>query len=149
MPVWVRVLFYACLGVTAEIVFTAVCAKIGLRLTPDLDDAPARRSWRLKGHSFVWMLPIYGFGLLSFEYVHDTLRSAPWLVRGVTYVATLFAVEFASGELLERLTGGRVWRWVGPGAIRGHVHLAMAPAWLVATLALEPLHDLMTRGGWG
>ena len=147
MPVWFRVLFYACLAVTAEVVFTAVCARVGLRLTSDLDDAPARRSWRLKGHSFVWMLPIYGFGLLGFEYVHDMLRAAPWLVRGVTYVATLFAVEFASGALLMRLTGGRVWRWIGPGAIRGHVHLAMAPVWLAATLALEPLHDLLTRAG--
>ncbi len=145
MPVWFRVLFYACLGVAAEIVFTAFCAKIGLRLTPDLDDAAARRSWRLKGHSFVWMFPIYGAGLLGFEYVHDALRSAPWTVRGLTYVVALFAVEYASSVLLMTVTGARVWRWIGPGAIRGHIHLAMAPVWFAAALALEPLHDMLVR----
>jgi hypothetical protein len=145
VPVWFRVLFYACLGVAAEIVFTAACAKAGLRLTPDLDDAPARRSWRLKGHSFIWMFPIYGVGLLGFEYVHDALRATPWMVRGLTYVAALFLVEYAAGAALTRLTGARVWRWIGPGAIHGHIHLAMAPVWFAATLALEPLHDLLMR----
>ena len=145
MPVWFRLLFYACLGVAAEIPFTAVCAKIGLRLTPDLDDPTARTSWRLKGHSFVWMFPIYGLGLLGFEHVHDLLRTAPWGLRGTAYVVALYALEFASGAALVTLTGGHVWRWNGRGSLGGHIHLAMAPLWFMATLALEPLHDTLTR----
>jgi hypothetical protein len=145
VPVWFRLLFYACLGVAAEIPFTAVCAKLGLRLTSDLDDPLARTSWRLKGHSFVWMFPIYGLGLLGFELVHDALRSAPWTLRGMAYVVGLYALEFVSGATLVALTGTYVWRWTGRGSIGGHIHLAMAPLWFVATLALEPLHDVLTR----
>ena len=44
-----------------------------------------------------------------------------------------------------RGTGAHVWRWVGRGAVGGHVHLAMAPLWFAAALALEPLHDLLMR----
>ena len=145
MPIGVRLLFYASLGVAAEVVFTALCARLGVILTPDLDDAEARAGWRLKGHSFVWMLPIYGLGLLVFERVHDLVRADPWLVRGLVYVAILYAIELGSSVLLVRLTGAHVWRWVGRGSLGGHVHLAMAPCWFVAALALEPLHDALVR----
>ena len=146
MPVSIRVLFYACLGVTGEVVVTALAARLGIGLTDDVRaDVEARRSWRLRGHSFVWMLPIYGLGLLGFERVHDALRAAPWVVRGLVYVAALYGIEHASGAGLERLTGARVWRWSGPGAAR-HVHLAMAPVWFGLAFLLEPLHDVLVGG---
>jgi hypothetical protein len=146
VPLPFRLLFYACLGVAAEVVFTAVCARLGLVLTADMDDAEARNGWRLKGHSFVWMLPIYATGLAAFEVVHDVLRDEAWLVRGLTYVGVLYAIELAASVALARLTGAHVWRWVGRGNVGGHVHLAMAPVWFAATLALEPLCDVLVRG---
>jgi hypothetical protein len=145
VPIWFRLVFYACLGVAGEVVFTAACARLGIALTADLDEAEARSEWRLKGHSFVWMLPIYGLGLLTFEPVHDALRSDPWPVRGLVYVALLYVIEYASGAFLARLTGGPVWRWIGRGSVAGHVHLAMAPVWFALGLALEPLQDFLTR----
>jgi hypothetical protein len=146
VPLWFRLLFYASLGVAGEVAFTAVCARLGIRLTPDLDDAEARRSWRLKGHSFLWMFPIYGVGLLGFEPVHDMLRTAAWPLRGAVYVAGLYAIEFAAGASLVALTGDHVWRWRGRRAVAGHIHLAMAPLWFLAGLVLEPLHDVLVRG---
>lgn len=145
-PLWFRLLFYACLGVASEVVFTAVCARLGIRVTADLDEPEARTSWRLKGHSFVWMLPIYGVGLLAFEVLHDALRAEPWLVRGAAYVAMLYVLELGASLLLVRLTGAHVWRWIGRGSVGGHVQLAMAPIWLAAGLALEPLHDVLASG---
>jgi hypothetical protein len=149
VPIGLRFVFYAALGVAGEVVFTAVCARLGIVLTPDLDDAQARTTWRLKGHSFVWMLPIYGLGLLGFEVVHDLLRAAPWIARGLAYVGMLYAMELGASVLLVRLTGAHVWRWIGRGAVGGHVHVAMAPIWLVTLLALEPLHDALVRTGGG
>jgi hypothetical protein len=29
------------------------------------------------------------------------------------------------------------------GPVGGHIHLAMAPMWFAAALALEPLHDML------
>ena len=145
MPIGLRLLFYASLGATGEVVFTAVCARLGIVVTADLDEAEARSSWRLKGHSFVWMLPIYGFGFLGFELVHDALRAEPWLLRGAVYVAALYAIELAASLALIRMTGAHVWRWVGRGAIGGHIHRAMAPMWFVVALSLEWLHDVLVR----
>src|SRR5687767_8388175 len=105
MPFHFRLFFYACLGVAAEVVFTAICARLGIALTRDMDDAEARHGWRLKGHSFVWMLPIYSLGLAAFEGLHDLLRSAPWFVRGFAYVTALYAIELAASFVLVRLTG--------------------------------------------
>lgn len=146
MPLHVRLLFYACLGVAAEVVFTAVCARLGVVLTADMDDAEAHGGWRLKGHSFVWMLPIYGLGLGLFEVVYDLLRAEPWWVRGFAYVSILYAIELAASLALVRVTGAHVWRWVGRGNLGGHVHLAMAPVWFAATLALELLCDSLMGG---
>jgi hypothetical protein len=143
VPIAIRILFYACLGVAAEVVFTAGCARLGIVLTSDLDDPEARDGLRLKGHSFVWMLPIYGVGLLLFEVVHDALRADPWMLRGLAYVALLYAIELGASVVLVRVTGAYVWRWVGRGSVGGHIHLAMAPMWFAAALALEPLHDML------
>lgn len=145
MPLGLRLLFYAGLGVTSEVIFTALCARLGVVLTPDLDEPEARTGLRLKGHSFVWMVPIYGLGLLLFEVVHDALRADPWVLRGLAYVAMLYAIELGASLLLIRLTGAHVWRWVGRGSLGGHIHLAMAPLWFGAALALEPLHDALMR----
>ena len=145
MPIGLRLVFYACLGVAGEVVFTAACARVGLVVTADLDEPEARTSWRLKGHSFVWMLPIYGVGFLAFEVVHDLVRAEPWLVRGLGYVALLYAIELGASLGLVRLTGAHVWRWVGRGSVGGHVHFAMAPVWFAATLGLERLHDALVR----
>jgi hypothetical protein len=145
VPIALRVLFYASLGVAMEVVFTALCARFGVVLTADMDDPEARAGWRLKGHSFVWMLPIYGLGFLLFEVVHDALRAEPWLLRGLIYVAMLYVVEYVASLALVRLTGAHVWRWVGRGAIGGHVHLAMAPLWFAMAMGLERLHDLVVR----
>lgn len=141
MPIGVRLLLYASLGVALEVVFTAVCARLGVVVTADLDDPEARTGWRLKGHSFVWMLPIYGLGFLVFEILHDLVRTDPWWLRGLAYLTLLYLVELGASLLLVRLTGAHVWRWVGRGAIGGHVHLAMAPLWLGLAFGLEWLHD--------
>lgn len=146
MPWWFRLLFYASLGVAAEIVFTATGTKLGLALTPDMDDPGTRAGWRLKGHSFLWMLPIYGFGLLgAFEPLHDRVRAWPWPARGAVYATALLAIEMILGEVTSRIAREHVWRWTGPGAVRGHIMLSMTPVWFGVGLAVEPLHDLMVR----
>lgn len=144
MPAWFRLLFYASAGVAAEVAFTAVGAKLGLRPTPDMDDPGARRSLRLKGHSFVWMFPIYGLGLLyGFEPLHVAIGSWPLAARGAVYVAAVFAAELAAGVITKVLAREHVWRWQGRDAVGGHVKLSMAPAWLALGIAAERLHDVM------
>ena len=132
-----RVLAYGVGGWVFEILFTGV-------------KAPRRDgNWRLEGHTYLWMLPVYGSAAYLFEPVHEALRERPWWQRGLAYTAGFFAVEAASGAGLRRLTGEVPWdyrrprgrRTKAPVSWRGLVRPAYAPAWFVAGLGFEKLHD--------
>src|SRR3954469_22963655 len=64
--------------------------------------------WRLTGHTYLWMLPIYGVAAVAFEPAYDAARRAgwPWWQRAAAWTAGIYAVEASSGELLGVLTGG-------------------------------------------
>jgi hypothetical protein len=108
---------------------------------------------RLEGHTYLWMLPVYGSAAYLFEPLHDALRERPWWQRGLAYTTGFFAMEAASGSALQRLTGEVPWdyrrprgrRTTAPLNCRGLVRPAYAPAWFVAGLAFERLHDRLVE----
>lgn len=125
---------YGALGVAAEIAFTGV------------RDAVARRDWRLTGHSYLWMFPIYGSAAYLFEPVHDRLRGAPMWQRAAAYSAGIMAVEYVSGMALRRVVGAVPWDYSGHGRFvlpGGATRLDYAPLWAVAGLALERVDDVV------
>jgi hypothetical protein len=129
-----RSLGYGLLGWAAEVGFSGV---------RDVTD-PRTRSWRLEGHSYLWMLPIYGLLAFLFEPLHDRLRARPLWVRAAAYAAGFSAVECATGMSLRRAVGVVPWdytghgRWVLPG---GATRLDYAPVFAAAGLVLEHVHD--------
>lgn len=129
---WIRFVIYGLLGWCGEIVFTAL---------------PKRRpiDWRLKGHTFIWMLPIYGLIAPLYEPVHDALRTWPWSARGLVYSAGFIVIEFIAGWLLARLIGRCPWDYSGKTRwhIGGFTRLDYAPIWFAVGLALEPIHDFL------
>ncbi len=133
---WIRFVLYGLLGWSAEIVWTAATAFVHRR----------PRDWRLHGHTSLWMFPIYGLVAPLYEPAHNLLRSWPWVVRGALYLLGIWAVEYATGWLLRRLTGKCPWDY---SHLRGHLHglvaLEYAPVWFVFGLALEPVHDFLVR----
>ncbi|HVC40971.1 MAG TPA: hypothetical protein VND54_03240 [Candidatus Saccharimonadales bacterium] len=131
---WERSLAYGVAGVASEVVFT------GAR------DSVLRRDWRLRGHSYLWMVPIYGLSAFLFEPAHDALRSRALWQRALAYSVGIMGVEYVVGVTLRRSVGLVPWdysghgRWVVPG---GATRLDYAPLWAMAGLALERLHDGM------
>ena len=131
---WERALVYGVVGVATEVVFT------GAR------DSVLRRSWRLQGHSYVWMVPIYGLAAFLFEPAHDAVRSWDWWRRAAVYSVGIMGVEYGVGMGLRRTVGSVPWdytdhsRWSLPG---GATRLDYAPLWGLAGLALEHMHDVM------
>ena len=58
------------------------------------------------------------------------------------------AVEWASGQAIERLTGRCPWDYVAAGArvaINPYVRWDYFPLWAAVGLALEPVHDFLVR----
>jgi hypothetical protein len=131
---WERALAYGVLGVAGEVAFT------GAR------DSVLRREWRLAGHSYLWMFPIYGLSAFLFEPVHDMVRHRALWQRAGVYSVGIMGVEYVSGMALRRVVGVVPWDYTGHGRFvlpGGATRLDYAPLWGLAGLALERVHDAM------
>jgi uncharacterized membrane protein len=126
-----KMILFGCVGVALEVVFTALTA-------------PAeKRSIRLLGYSYIWMLPIYATTPVLLNFLYPRLIPI-WLpARLAVYVVVLFFVEYISGWILRTTTGTCPWeagyrghRW----AIHGLVRLDFAPSWAVAAFILEKIY---------
>jgi uncharacterized membrane protein len=132
--VFIRFLLYGVFGWCFEIVWTAVIERI----------RGTQRDWRLTGHTYLWMFPIYGLLAPIGEPVHNVMRSQFWIVRGLVYLIAIWAVEFATGWLLRKLTGKCPWDYSHlRGNVLGIITLEYAPVWFLFGLAFERLHDAL------
>jgi hypothetical protein len=129
-----RGLAYGLLGWSAEIAFTAAQSALDSRT----------RSWRLAGHSYLWMLPIYGLSAFLFEPLHDIVRSRPAWQRAAAYAAGFTAVEYATGMALRRGVGLVPWDYSGRSRLvipGGATRLDYVPIWAAAGMMLERVDD--------
>jgi uncharacterized membrane protein len=132
----IRFCIYGLLGWCFEVVWSAVTEKAWGK----------QRDWRLAGHTYLWMFPIYGLLAPLGEPIHNFLRSHSWLLRGFVYLVGIWTVEYVSGRLIKKLTGKCPWDYSDfPGNFQGIVTLEYAPVWFVFGLAFERVHDLLLR----
>jgi uncharacterized membrane protein len=135
---FIRFLIYGLLGWCFEIVWTAVTEKV----------RGTQRDWRLVGHTYLWMFPIYGLLAPLGEPIHNALRHQPWVARGLVYLLGIWAVEFAAGWLLRKFTGRCPWDYSHlRGNIQGIVTLEYAPVWFLFGLGFERVHDALVALG--
>ena len=133
---FIRFLIYGALGWCFEIVWTALTGKVR-GMQPD---------WRLTGHTYLWMFPIYGLLAPIGEPVHNALRDYPWILRGTIYLLAIWAVEFVTGWLIKVLTGKCPWDYSHlRGNFHGIVALEYAPVWFLFGLAFERVHDALVK----
>lgn len=137
MTALVRALLIACVGLSLEVVFTALVSR------------RESGNWRLMGHTYVWMIPIYALVYPFLALLRPWVGPWPFWLRGPFYVALIYAVEYASGWLLRKLTGECPWehgyrgnRW----AVHGLIRLDYAPAWLGACWLFERLYLFLRPG---
>jgi hypothetical protein len=80
----IRFCIYGLLGWCFEVAFTAVTEKAWGR----------QQDWRLVGHSYLWMFPIYGLLAPLGEPIHNFMRPHFWLLRGIVYTLGIWLVEY-------------------------------------------------------
>src|SRR4051812_20578646 len=114
-----RFLAYGLFGWALEVGFTSISDSIWMR------------DRRLKGHSYLWMLPIYGAGGMLLETLHERLstRGIPRGLRAFVHMCGIYGIEWGSASLLNRLTGDVPWRYRRGINLRGYVRLDYAPFW--------------------
>ena len=95
-------------------------------------------------------VPVYGLAQPLFEPVHNRIRRRPLVLRAAVYGSGALGIEYASGRLFRRLLGRVPWDYHGARfGIDGIVRLDYLPLWALYGLALERLHDLLTRRASG
>ena len=132
MLLFLRLLLYSLLGLVVEVVYTAVYGAA----EAVVDKRPVDP--KLTGHTYLWMLPIYGLGGLLFEQVYGAVLGWHWVARGLLYCVGIFLIEYLAGWVIEKLTGSVPWdysrrRW----HVHGKIRLDYLPVWFVFGLFLE------------
>ena len=101
-------------------------------------DALRRRDMTLKGHTSLWMFPIYGSAAILSP-ISRLLRGKSALTRGLTYMSLIFSIEYLTGRFLTRKKSCtwdyRRSRWNIGRVIR----LDFAPYWFFVGLLYEQL----------
>lgn len=123
----VRFLIYGFLGLTLEVIYTGLSSLL-------------QGDWSMHGFTFLVMFPIYGSAIFL-EPVHHKIRSLPWWVRGLIYLALIWGIEYLSGWILSLILGSCPWIYRDPLNINGWITLRMAPEWFLAGLGFEIVHD--------
>jgi hypothetical protein len=131
-PRWRRFIEYGLVGWLLEVMMTGVSSALIQR------DASAR------GHTFLWMLPIYGTGGVLIEALSGRVGAWPRAARALAYLPVIYGVEYGSGWMLRRALGRCPWDYgcggQGPGASR-LVRIDYAPLWFMVALLFEPVRD--------
>lgn len=131
-----RFAVYGVMGWAMEIGFTAVTEQL-----------EGRGDRRLTGHTYLWMLPLYGMAAVMFEPVHRRVRMRSAAVRGAAYAAGFIATEYASGALLRRVVGVCPWDYTGRSrfVVDGVTRLDYAPLWAAVGLGMERIERTLDR----
>lgn len=131
MDFLLRSLLLACVGVTGEVVFTALM---------DRKDA------RLEGYTYVWMIPIYMALYPGFAWLLPRVGAWHFLARGAFYAALIILVELLTGLALKALLGQAPWEahYKGkPHVIGGVANLDFFPFWAAGALVYERFFRLL------
>jgi uncharacterized membrane protein len=136
-PVLIRFLIYGCLGWCGEIIFTAVTDRLSGRA----------KNWLLMGVTSLWYFPMYGSIVFLYEPLHDFLRPQFFLIRAVAYLLGFWAIEYAGGWLIWKLTGHKPWDYTHSpgGSLHGLIRWNFVLVWPLYGLALEPVHDFLVQ----
>ncbi len=128
----VRALAYVGVGVTGEVIFTALKALV------------KKHDLRLQGYTQVWVMPLYGFGgLFLFEWFQGLIQNQNIVFRFVLYALLIFLVEYLAGFVFKMITGQCPWEYKGKWSIKGYINLPHLPFWGAVGLVFEVVHNYL------
>jgi|ERR1043165_259046 hypothetical protein len=126
--------FFACLGVTTEVIFTAAASVV------NNEPLCGNSLYSLAGKSYVWMIFIYALIPWAGHLVVPRVERFPFYIRLALYVSIIYLVEFLSGYLLRQITGKCPWEYHDGLNFMGLIRLDYLPAWLLFCWILERLY---------
>jgi uncharacterized membrane protein len=108
------------IGITMEVIATSIM------------DFVKSRDPRLKGETYLWMLPIYAVVPFIFYFVTTYFGESSWILKGLIYMAAFYLLELVSGLIIKALVGVSPWNYKD---YRFHykevICLEYAPVWFI------------------
>lgn len=92
----------------------------------------------LKGHSSIWMFPIYGCAALIGP-ISKRLAKVPAFFRGSLYTVGIFAAEYSTGMVLKHFQACPWDYSKAPLNYQGVIRLDYAPVWFITGLFFEKI----------
>jgi uncharacterized membrane protein len=130
---------FACIGITTEIFFTAFYDVAKALM------ASNKPNWSLTGKTYVWMFLIYATIPFFLHFLYAPIKKYNIFIKGLIGVILIFAVEFASGWALEKLTGKCPWEYTEGYHIMGYIRLDYAPFWFVFAVFVILLYEMLQK----
>lgn len=127
-------ILFGCLGITVEIFFTALVDLYGQVMNGGITNLS------LAGKSYIWMFPIYGLIALLFEPLYKMVHNYNVIFRTFIYAIAIFVVEFATGWLLDVITGYCPWEYHSRWAVMGYIRLDYLFFWMGFSYLVEKLY---------
>lgn len=128
-----RTALLACVGIAAEVFFTAATAK--------------KRDRRLLGYTYVWMFPIYALLYPGFALLLPYVGAWAWPLRASFYAIMIMIFEGITGLIIRAAVGEAPWECEYRGhkwAVGDLVRLDFFPAWAAGALVFERAYRLLT-----
>ncbi len=138
-PLWLNAVLFACIGVTAEVFFTAAADLLGGIEAGNPD-------WRLAGKSYVWMVFAYACIPVLILLTNSLAGGRKWWLRLPVYAVLIIVFEFFFGGLLELATGHCPWKYTSGWHLMGWARLDYFPFWMVFGGLVEALYSAINPG---
>lgn len=138
-PLWLNALLFACIGIAAEVFFTAFSDLLNGLLAGQAD-------WRLSGKSYVWMVFAYACIPLLILVTGKLSGGKGLWVRLPVYAVLIIVFEFFFGGLLELTTGQCPWKYSSGLHLMGWARLDYFPFWMAFGWLAESLYAAINPG---
>jgi hypothetical protein len=126
---FLKCVFFACLGVTTEVCFSA------------LSDLLFASSTALKGHTYMWVLPLYALIPIVSPYFKRLTTTFSLLEKYGAAGLIFITIEFAGAAVLHLVLGHCPWEYQHGIHLFGFTRLDYYPFWVCAAIVAEHLDD--------
>ena len=132
MPSITLILGFIFIGITLEIVATSIM------------DFIKYRDPRLKGESYLWMLPVYAVVPYIYMFVTSTFKDYGWMMKGFIYMISFYLLELMAGLIIKRLVGVSPWNYKNYRfKFKEVICLEYAPVWFIYGVVGEMYYEFL------
>ena len=133
MAQWNLFLKFATLGLSIEVVFTALMDNFQRFKNKEKFDL------KLKGYTYIWMIPIYGSIAWLGPLALQILGGMPGLLRWFIMAVFILITEYVAGYVLEKTTGRCPWHYETGWHLHHYIRFDYLPFWMLFAYCIELL----------